>query len=83
MWIRAILALAIGIAWPYLELRWKCRAGFEISEACVWGKSYMPLSRWVEPLIVAPVLFAAFSLAAWLWRSWNPAKPDSPDERSP
>ena len=83
LWIRAILALAIGIAWPYVELRWNCRSGFEESEACVWGKAYLPFSRWVYPLIVGPVLFGGFSLADWLWRTWNPRRPDSPDDRSP
>ena len=69
VWLRAIFALAVGIAWPYLEIRWKCRAGFEASEACVWGKAYFPLARWIEPLIIAPLLFLVFTLAARLWRS--------------
>ena len=68
VWIRALLALVIGIAWPYLEIWWKCRAGFADSEACVWGKSFLSLGRWVEPLIVAPLLYLVFTLAAWLWR---------------
>ena len=50
-------ALVIGFAYPYLELAWKCR-GDAASEACVWGRAYFPLSRWVEPLIVAPIAFA-------------------------
>ena len=42
---RLIIALAIGWAEPSIELARKCREGFETSEACVWGRSYLPLSR--------------------------------------
>lgn len=76
VWLRAIIALAIGIVWPYLEIRWKCRTGFEASEACVWGKAFLPLGRWIEPLIIAPLLFLALTLASWLWRSRSNSDPD-------
>lgn len=55
--LRLAIAVAIGIAFPYLELVWKCRDGFQTTEACVWGKAYLPLSRSVEPVIVAPIAF--------------------------
>jgi len=35
----------------------ECREGFRESEACVWGRSYLPLSRMLEPLIVTPIAF--------------------------
>ena len=54
-WLLLASALAIGIAEPYLEIAWKCRAGLEASEACVWGRAYFPLGRWLAPVIVAPV----------------------------
>ena len=63
-----LAAILIGVLWPYVELAWKCRAGFESSEGCVWGRSYMPLSRWVEPLIVAPIAFFVLVLLALAWR---------------
>lgn len=59
-WLLLMGALAVGIAEPYLEIAWKCRAGFEASEACVWGRSFFSLGRWVAPLFVAPVVFIAF-----------------------
>jgi hypothetical protein len=60
------LALLIGIAEPHVELWWHCRAGFEHSEACVWGRSYLPLMRWLAPAIVAPIAFFVLVLGSWL-----------------
>ena len=60
--IKLVLAAAIGLAYPYLELAWKCRAAVATSEACVWGRAYFPLTRWIEPLLVAPVAFLAIML---------------------
>jgi hypothetical protein len=64
----AIIALAIGLAEPSIEVAWKCRRGFESSEACVWGKSLLPLGRAVGVLLVAPVVFGVllFIRAVWL-----------------
>jgi len=56
-WLLALSALAIGIAEPYFELAWKCRAGLEASEACVWGRAYFPLGKWLAPVLIAPVAF--------------------------
>jgi hypothetical protein len=69
---RAIVAVAVGVGYPYIELAWKCREGFRTSEACVWGRSYMPLSRWVEPIIIAPIVFLALTLLARLWSRRSP-----------
>ncbi|HET9426432.1 MAG TPA: hypothetical protein VFO55_13765 [Gemmatimonadaceae bacterium] len=60
--MKLALAAVVGIAYPYLEIAWKCRAGASSSEACVWGRAYFPLSRWVEPLLVAPIAFLAIML---------------------
>ena len=56
------IALTIGISFPYLELAWKCRAAVATSEACVWARSFMPLSRWAEPIIISPIVFAVIAL---------------------
>jgi hypothetical protein len=63
---RLVVAAVVGIAYPHAELAWKCRAGATSSEACVWGRSYMPLSEWVEPLIIGPVVFVLFTVLAYL-----------------
>jgi len=59
-------AAAVGIAYPYFELAWKCRGGAVDSEACTWGRAYFSLSRWVEPLIVAPIALLLITLVARL-----------------
>lgn len=61
------LALAVGVAEPYLELAWKCRAGLQASEACVWGRSYFALSRAVGVILVAPLAFVALVVARHVW----------------
>jgi hypothetical protein len=40
--VSALLALAIGVGVPLLELSIKCRE--PVSEVCVWAKAYLPLS---------------------------------------
>jgi hypothetical protein len=59
-----ICAVAIGIAEPYVEIAWKCRAGMEASEACVWGRSFLPLGKWLAPVIVTPIAFVALLFLA-------------------
>jgi hypothetical protein len=63
-----VVAVLIGVVWPHVELLWKCRTGFEDSEACVWGRSYLPLSRWLEPVVVAPIAFFVLVILTLLWR---------------
>lgn len=60
--IKLALAAVIGLTYPFLELAWKCRSAAAASEACVWGRAYFPLMRWVEALIVAPTAFLAIML---------------------
>lgn len=67
-WLLVGLAVAVGAAEPYLELAWKCRDGFEASEACVWGRSYLPLSRAVGLVLVAPLAFVALWVSRRVWR---------------
>ncbi len=66
--IRIAVALVIGLAEPYLEIAWKCRTGFESSEACVWGRSLFLLGRGAGLFIVAPLAFAALTAFASVWR---------------
>ena len=62
IFVRFGIAALIGIAYPYAELAWKCRAASENSEACVWARAYFSLSRWVEPVIIAPIAFLLITL---------------------
>jgi hypothetical protein len=56
------LSIAIGIAFPHLELALKCRR--PDSEACVWARSYWQLSIWIEPPIVAAMAAIVLGSAA-------------------
>ena len=71
-----VIALVIGFAFPYLELAWKCRDGLATSEACVWGRAYLSLGRWLEPLIITPIAFVILSIVAKLISR----RPDGADE---
>jgi hypothetical protein len=63
--VLACIALAIGVAEPPLEVAWKCRAGFETSEGCVWGRALLPVGRAVGLVIIAPVAFGILSCVRW------------------
>ena len=65
--ICAAIALAVGLAEPYAELAWKCRAGYETSEACVWGRSLFPLGRIAGLLIIAPLTFCLLAIVRYVW----------------
>ena len=67
--VRVLAALAVGVVEPYVELAWKCRAGFESSEACVWGRAFLPLGRVAGLVIVAPLTLLALTVATSLWPS--------------
>ena len=57
-----MFAALAGFVYPYGELVWKCRVYSAESEACVWARAYFPLPRWIEPVIVAPIVFALTAL---------------------
>ena len=67
-WALLGLALAVGLAEPYVELAWKCREGFEASEACVWGRSYFPLGRAVGLILITPLAFVMLWVGRRIWR---------------
>jgi hypothetical protein len=71
--LMALVALAIGVVEPFAEVAWKCRSGFETSEACVWGRSYLPLGRVAGLVIVAPLAFGMMFLIRWAWAARKPA----------
>ena len=55
------LSIAIGLAYPLLELALKCRR--PDSEACVWARAYWHLSIWIEPPIVAVIAAIVLAVA--------------------
>lgn len=44
------VGLAAGIGYPFVDVALACRA--PISEACVWGKAYFPLTLGVSVVVL-------------------------------
>ena len=68
----AIVALItgplIGAAVPFVQLAFECRAPH--SEACVWGKSLLPLGVVISGVVVGGILAVAlFFLLEWRRRA--------------
>lgn len=62
LWALAI-GLAAGVAYPFVDLAWSCRA--PLSEACVWGKAYLPLSLGISiPVVGGIVAAVAYAILA-------------------
>lgn len=59
-----ILGAVVGTAYPLVDLALACRA--PESEACIWGKAYLPLSLGISiPLIGGVVAVVAYAVIAW------------------
>ena len=69
--MRVGLALAIALLEPVAEVAWNCRAGFESSEACVWGKSLIVLHFAVSMVVVLPIAFVLLLAAEYAWRRYR------------
>jgi hypothetical protein len=48
------LGLIAGMAYPFIDLALACRA--PTSEACVWGKAYLPLTLGLSLVMVGGVV---------------------------
>lgn len=65
--VRLLVSIALAAAVPPLRVWWTC--GREpMSEACVWGKSFLPLSVGLALLFGAPVIFALILLVERMLR---------------
>ena len=59
--------LFVGLAYPFIDLGLACRR--PISEACVWGKAYLPLPLGVSvALLGGAVTVLVYAVLAWLRR---------------
>jgi hypothetical protein len=63
------IGLAAGAGYPVLDLAFACRV--PISEACVWGKAYFPLTLALSLGLVGGVV-TALAYAALTWRRGPP-----------
>ncbi|HEX8213033.1 MAG TPA: hypothetical protein VF584_22855 [Longimicrobium sp.] len=70
--LRISLAVAMGLAAPEVEVALKCRTppaeGRAASEACVWARSYLPLTRPVYFVLFGLLTFGALTLYTRLAR---------------
>jgi len=57
--------LIAGVSYPAVDLALACRA--PSSEACVWGKAYLPLTFGVSLVLLGGVV-TALVYAALMWR---------------
>lgn len=44
------IGLAVGVGYPFVDVALACRA--PISEACVWGKAYFPLTLGISVVVL-------------------------------
>ena len=49
--VAIVVGLLAGIAYPYVDLALACRA--PTSEACVWGKAFLPLTLGLSLVFVS------------------------------
>jgi hypothetical protein len=62
--IALAFGLLAGIAYPVVDVALACR--IPISEACVWGKAYLPLTIGVSLVLVGGVVSAlTYALLTW------------------
>jgi hypothetical protein len=59
--VRLVIAAAVRLAAPYVEVARLCRAPHPVTlvptEACVWSRAYLPLTR--------PLYFVAYGLLTY------------------
>jgi hypothetical protein len=57
--------LVVGIGYPFVDVGLACRR--PISEACVWGKAYFPLTLGVSVVLLGGAVTAVL-YAVLMWR---------------
>jgi len=69
--IALAIGLFVGVAYPFVDLGLACRA--PTSEACVWGKAYLPLTLGVSVVLLGGVV-AALLYALLMWKRRSQSK---------
>jgi hypothetical protein len=57
--------LVVGIGYPFADVGLACRR--PVSEACVWGKAYLPLTLGVSVVVLGGAV-TALLYAVLMWR---------------
>ena len=68
------VGLTVGIGYPFVDVGLACRA--PTSEACVWGKAYLPLTLGVSVVALGGV-GTGLLYAVLMWRRPRQAPDDS------
>lgn len=68
------VGLIVGVAYPFVDVVLACRV--PISEACVWGKAYLPLTLSVSVVVLGGVV-AAVLYAVLMWRRRRQSRDDA------
>lgn len=66
-----LAAVVVALSQPLIEMTWNCREGYASSEACVWGKSLLPLTLGVGLVLVAPIVFGVLCFIRAAWRTFT------------
>jgi hypothetical protein len=69
--LKLLVAIGIALGAAQLEVARACRrpaAPGVTSEACVWGRAYLPLGRAVALVLFTPIVYGLLSLAEGAWR---------------
>jgi len=68
------VGLVVGIGYPFVDVGLACRR--PISEACVWGKAYFPLTLGVSVVVLGGAV-AALVYAVFMWRRRRQLRDDT------
>jgi hypothetical protein len=66
--VAILVGIVVGVSYPYVDLALACREA--ASEACVWGKAYLPLTLGLSLLVVGGVT-AGLVYAVFAYRRKN------------
>ena len=64
--IAVLVGLLAGVGYPFVDIAIACRV--PTSEACVWGKSYFPLTLGLSVVIVGGTVAALVYAGLMWWR---------------
>ena len=72
--IALCVGLTVGAGYPFVDVGLACRA--PTSEACVWGKAYLPLTLGVSLVVLGGVV-TALLYTILTWRRRRPSRDDA------
>lgn len=64
--IALLTGVLTGIGYPFLDVALACRV--PVSEACVWGKAYFPLTLTISIVVLGGFATAVvYAVLIWRW----------------